>query len=247
MGTRISEETDERPKPMVAIDEQPILWHIMDNFARQGFNEFILALGYKSEVIKRWLIDLNQLSGSINVDTLSKTVNHVSEHAEINWKVTALETGLHTQTADRIAQCMAIYPDDLFLATYGDGLSDVPISNLIDFHNAHGKLATVTAVRPPARFGHMEIHDNVVDRFGEKNQSDEGWINGGYFVLNRRILNYHTRPSEPFETSIIHDLVREKELMAYQHEGFWQPMDTLREKRILSNYLINGERPWRVV
>lgn len=247
MGTRISEETDERPKPMVAIDEQPILWHIMDNFARQGFNEFILALGYKSEVIKRWLVDLNQLSGSINVDTLSKTVNHVSEHAEINWKVTALETGLHTQTADRIAQCMAIYPDDLFLATYGDGLSDVPISNLIDFHNAHGKLATVTAVRPPARFGHMEIHDNVVDRFGEKNQSDEGWINGGYFVLNRRILNYHTRPSEPFETSIIHDLVREKELMAYQHEGFWQPMDTLREKRILSNYLLNGERPWRVV
>jgi glucose-1-phosphate cytidylyltransferase len=247
MGTRISEETDERPKPMVAIDEQPILWHIMDNFARQGFNEFILALGYKSEVIKKWLIDLNQLSGSINVDTLTKTVTHVSEHAEMNWKVTALETGLYTQTADRIAQCMSIFPDEKFLATYGDGLADVPISKLIEFHNSHGKLATVTAVRPPARFGHMEINNNLVDRFGEKNQSDEGWINGGYFVLDRRILAHHTRPSEPFETSIISDLVLEKQLMAYKHEGFWQPMDTLREKRILSNYLSNGETPWRVI
>jgi glucose-1-phosphate cytidylyltransferase len=246
LGTRLSEETDEKPKPMVAIDGQPILWHIMENFARQGFNEFILALGYKSEVIKRWLLDLNELSGSITVDTLNKSVKHVSEHTEISWKVTALETGLHTQTADRIAQCMRMFPDETFLATYGDGLANVSIRELIKFHENHKKLATVTAVRPPARFGHMEIRDNVVEKFGEKNQSDEGWINGGFFVLDREILKYHTKPTEPFETSVLAELVKNNELMAFQHEGFWQPMDTLREKRILMNYLAQGEKPWLV-
>lgn len=246
LGTRISEETDDRPKPMVLIDSQPILWHIMNNFARQGFNEFILALGYKSEVIKRWLVDLNDLSGDINVDTSNKSVTHVGGHSSINWKVTALETGLHTQTADRIAQCMKASDDTTFLATYGDGLANVPIDTLIDFHNQQGKLATVTAVRPPARFGHLDIKDSLVERFGEKNQADEGWINGGYFVLSREILKYHSEPEKAFETSILSKLVENHELSAYQHEGFWQPMDTLREKRILMEYLAEGKMPWLV-
>jgi glucose-1-phosphate cytidylyltransferase len=246
LGTRISEETDDRPKPMVLIDDQPILWHIMNNYARQGFNEFILALGYKSEVIKRWLVDLNDLSGSINVDTSNKSVTHVAGHSEINWKVTALETGLHTQTADRIAQCMNAFEDETFLATYGDGLSNVPIKSLIEFHEQHGKLATVTAVRPPARFGHLDIRDSLVEKFGEKNQADEGWINGGYFVLSRDVLKHHLEPEKAFETSVLTKLVEHRELAAYQHEGFWQPMDTLREKRILMEYLSEGKMPWLV-
>jgi glucose-1-phosphate cytidylyltransferase len=246
LGTRISEETDDRPKPMVRIDNQPILWHIMNNFARQGFNEFILALGYKSEVIKRWLVDLNDLSGSISVDTSNKLVTHVGSHAETNWKVTALETGLHTQTADRIAQCMSFFKDETFLATYGDGLANVSIDSLISFHNAHGKLATLTAVRPPARFGHLEISQGKVQKFGEKNQADEGWINGGYFVLSRGVLKFHTEHEKAFETGILTKLVDNNELMAFQHEGFWQPMDTLREKRILMEHLDKGQMPWLV-
>jgi glucose-1-phosphate cytidylyltransferase len=246
LGTRISEETNDRPKPMVLIDNQPILWHIMNNFSRQGFNEFVLALGYKSEVIKRWLVDLNDLSGDIKVDTSDKSVTQVGTHSEVNWKVTALETGLNTQTADRIAQCMNAFSDDTFLATYGDGLANVPINALIDFHKVHGKLATVTAVRPPARFGHLDIKNSTVERFGEKNQVDEGWINGGYFVLSKQILKYHNEPEKAFETSVLAKLVEHRELAAYQHEGFWQPMDTLREKRILMEYLSKGEMPWIV-
>jgi glucose-1-phosphate cytidylyltransferase len=244
LGTRISEETDNKPKPMVLIDDKPILWHLMNIFAQQGLDEFVLALGYRSDVIKRWLLDLNDLDGDITIDTLNKEVTHLSKSGSFSWKVTALETGLNTQTGGRIAQCMRAFPDERVLATYGDGLANVDIKKLIAFHEAQGKLATVTAVRPPARFGYMRIDENLVSHFGEKNQLDEGWISGGFFVLEPEVANYILDNSESFESGALPRLVKEGQLMAYQHEDFWQPMDTLREKQELSKYAQQSPPPW---
>jgi glucose-1-phosphate cytidylyltransferase len=244
LGTRISEETENKPKPMVLIDDKPILWHLMNTFSQQGLNEFILALGYRGDVIKRWLLDLNDLSGNITIDTKNKSVNHRDKSSEFSWTVTALETGLNTQTGGRIAKCMKEFPGERVIATYGDGLANVSIARLIAFHESHGKLATVTAVRPPARFGYLDIKDNQVANFGEKNQSDAGWINGGFFVLEPKVAEYVLADSEPFESGALPRLVKENQLMAYHHEGFWQPMDTLREKQELAKYAADVPPPW---
>jgi glucose-1-phosphate cytidylyltransferase len=244
LGTRISEETNDKPKPMVLIDDKPILWHLMNIFSTQGYEEFILALGYKGDVIKRWLLDLNDLAGNITIDTLKKEVKHLQANSELSWKVTAIETGLNTQTGGRIAQCMRIFPKERVIATYGDGLANVDIKKLLAFHQAHGKLATVTAVRPPARFGYLEIVDQKVVNFGEKNQTDAGWINGGFFVLEPDVVNYVLADSEPFESGALPRLVAENNLMAYHHEDFWQPMDTLREKQELSKFAVMNPPPW---
>jgi glucose-1-phosphate cytidylyltransferase len=246
LGTRISEETDNKPKPMVLIDDKPILWHLMNIFAQQGLDEFVLALGYRSDVIKRWLLDLNDLDGDITFDTLNKEVKRLSTSSSFSWKVTALETGLNTQTGGRIAQCMRAFPGERVIATYGDGLANVDIKKLIVFHESHGKLATVTAVRPPARFGYMQIDDNLVSHFGEKNQSDEGWINGGFFVLEPKVADYVLSNNEPFESGALPRLVEENQLMAFHHPGFWQPMDTLREKQELSRLALLNPPPWMV-
>jgi glucose-1-phosphate cytidylyltransferase len=244
LGTRISEETDDKPKPMVLIGDKPILWHLMNIFSVQGYNDFILALGYKSDVIKRWLMDLNQLDGDILVDTYSGTSSKLNTKAPTSWKVSALETGLKTQTGGRIARCMRSVPGQRVLATYGDGLANVDIKKLLEFHISHGKKATVTAVRPPARFGHMEIEHNLVTHFGEKNQSDEGWINGGFFILEPEVELLILNDSEPFESGALPRLVSENQLMAYYHEDFWQPMDTLREKNELVKKLDLPIPPW---
>ena len=244
LGTRISEETDDKPKPMVLIGDKPILWHLMNIFSVQGYNDFILALGYKSDVIKRWLMDLNQLDGDILVDTYSGTSSKLNTKAPTSWKVSALETGLKTQTGGRIARCMRSVPGQRVLATYGDGLANVDIQKLLDFHISHGKKATVTAVRPPARFGHMEIEHNLVTHFGEKNQSDEGWINGGFFILEPEVELLILNDSEPFESGALPRLVSDNQLMAYYHEDFWQPMDTLREKNELVKKLDLPIPPW---
>jgi glucose-1-phosphate cytidylyltransferase len=244
LGTRISEETDDKPKPMVLIGDKPILWHLMNIFSVQGYNDFILALGYKSDVIKRWLMDLNQLDGDILVDTYSGTSSKLNTQAPTSWKVSALETGLKTQTGGRIARCMRSVPGQRVLATYGDGLANVDIKKLLDFHISHGKKATVTAVRPPARFGHMEIEHNLVTHFGEKNQSDEGWINGGFFILEPEVELLILNDSEPFESGALPRLVSDNQLMAYYHEDFWQPMDTLREKNELVKKLDLPIPPW---
>jgi len=246
LGTRISEETSDKPKPMVLIDDKPILWHLMNIFASQEYNEFVLALGYRSDVIKRWLIDLNDLDGDITINTLNKKVTHLSNNRNYSWKVTALETGLHTQTGGRIAQCMRTFPGERVIATYGDGLANVNLRELISFHESHGKLATVTAVRPPARFGHMQLDGNTVSHFGEKNQSDEGWINGGFFVLEPEVLNFVHGNSEPFESGALPRLVAKNQLMAFHHFGFWQPMDTLREKQDLSRLASQVPPPWLI-
>jgi glucose-1-phosphate cytidylyltransferase len=245
LGTRISEETADKPKPMVQIDGRPILWHLMTIFSKQGLNDFVLALGYKSEVIKRWLMDLNELEGSIEIETLSKKVTHLDSTPDFNWTVTALETGLTTQTGGRIAQTMRAFPNQRLLVTYGDGLANVSISKLIEFHESHGKLATLTAVRPPARFGHLDLGEHQqVSHFGEKNQSDAGWINGGFFVLEPEVVQYIQGDAEPFETGALPRLASEGELFAYQHEGFWQPMDTLREKQDLERFAKLPTPPW---
>jgi glucose-1-phosphate cytidylyltransferase len=221
LGTRISEETETKPKPMVLLDDLPILWHIMTIYAFQGFNDFVIATGYKSEVISDWVKNLKS-----------------------NFRIEIVNTGIETQTGGRIRQCMERYPGESFFVTYGDGLANVNINDLYNFHRQQGKIATVTAVRPPARFGVLEINNGLVTHFGEKNQSDVGWINGGFFVLDPQVLSFLTQDKEPFEGEPIANLVSQNNLTAYQHFGFWQPMDTLREKKILADFLKRGETPW---
>jgi len=227
LGTRISEETDDKPKPMVLINGQPILWHLMNVFSLQGFNDFVISTGYKSEVIEKW-VSKNKILDSnfekMNIDTL--------------------DTGLHTQTGGRISEVMKVLPNERVIATYGDGLANVSIEKLLDFHARHGKLATVTAVRPPARFGYMKIEENTVTHFGEKNQSDEGWINGGFFVLEPQVADYVKSLDEPFESGALVRLADESNLLAYHHDSFWQPMDPLREKRELERDALLDIPPW---
>ena len=221
LGTRISEETDTKPKPMVLIDGKPLLWHLMRIYASQGFNDFVIATGYKGEVIHDW------------IPTLQK-----------DWDVSALDTGENTQTGGRIKKCMETFPDEIFLATYGDGLGNVNLTKVLSLHNANSGLATLTAVRPPARFGYVKIDGEKVHHFGEKSQSDEGWINGGFFVLDRKVTNYIAGDGEPFETGALPKLATENLLNAYKHEGFWQPMDTLREKLDLEKLAKLSPAPW---
>jgi glucose-1-phosphate cytidylyltransferase len=225
LGTRISEETADKPKPMVLVDDKPIIWHVMDIYARQGFKDFVIATGYKSEVISNW----------------------VEEEQDISLKelsIEILDTGLGTQTAGRIRRCLEFIDEKEIMVTYGDGLGNVNINSLIQFHRSHGKIATVTAVRPPARFGFLHSENGMVTEFGEKNQADAGWINGGFFVLNQEVLNYLKNDSDPFEATSLPALVKEKSLMAFHHEGFWQPMDTLREKNELSRFSRQSIPPW---
>ena len=245
MGTRISEETANKPKPMVLIDDKPILWHLMNIFSQQGLNDFVLALGYRSDVIKRWVLDLKESDGIITIDPRKKSVSNHDRTESAKWKVTALETGLNTQTGGRIAKCMNVFPEERVIATYGDGLANVSIKKLLSFHKSHGKLATVTAVRPPARFGYLDINDDKrVRHFGEKNQSDAGWINGGFFVLEPQVAKYVFNDDEPFELGALPRLAKENNLMAYQHSDFWQPMDTLREKLELTKFARITPPPW---
>jgi glucose-1-phosphate cytidylyltransferase len=223
LGTRISEETENKPKPMVLIGDKPILWHLMNTFSNQGYKDFILALGYKQEVARDWV----------------KTFNNSD-----NWKIDPFDTGLGTQTGGRIKKCMQKYPGEKMIVTYGDGLSNVSVSKLLDFHNKHKKLATVTAVRPPARFGYLQIEEDTVTNFGEKNQADEGWINGGFFVLEPEVKDLISDDLDLFETGALPKLAKINELMAFKHYGFWQPMDTLREKNELDKLARIDTPPW---
>lgn len=230
LGTRIAEETEDKPKPMVLINGRPILWHLMNIFSVQGFNNFIISSGYKSEIIENWVSE-------------NKILNTYGDYMN----VTVLNTGLKTQTGGRISEVMKTLDNERVIATYGDGLANVSIKKLIEFHESHGKLATVTAVRPPARFGYMKIEHNKVTHFGEKNQSDEGWINGGFFILEPGVEPYVHSTNEPFESGALVRLVDESQLMSYHHQGFWQPMDTLREKKDLEKYALVKTPPWLLI
>lgn len=244
LGTRLSEETESKPKPMVLIDDKPILWHLMNIFSNQGFDDFVIALGYRGDVIKRWLLDLSDLHGDFTVNTKDKQIERLSVKDLNSWRVTALDTGLNSQTGGRILRCMQNIGPQRIIATYGDGLANVSITKLLEFHESHGGLATVTAVRPPARFGHLQIDNGRVVHFGEKNQSDAGWINGGFFVLEPEVSQYISSDDEPFEAGALPRLVSENKLGAYCHPGFWQPMDTLRERNELSRLAVQDPPPW---
>lgn len=244
LGTRLSEETIVRPKPMVEIGEKPILWHIMQSFHAQGFNEFVLALGYKGEMIKEYFLNFFSHNCSLTIEIESgRTVVH--EGKLPSWTVHLVDTGLHTQTGGRIKRLKDWIGDETFLATYGDGLSDVDLRKLVEFHRNHGKLATVTAVRPPSRFGGLHFEGDQVVAFIEKPQTGEGWISGGFFVLEPGVFDYIPGDGTIWEREPLERLAHEGELRAYQHGGFFQPMDTVRERQLLESLWQSGKAPWK--
>jgi glucose-1-phosphate cytidylyltransferase len=229
---------------MVEIGGRPILWHIMKHYAHHGLKEFVIALGYRGEVIKRWFLDMAELDGSF---TLSLGDRRVERHDRPldDWKLRLIETGVETQTGGRLARLAPLLRDGTFMLTYGDGLCDLDLGRLLAFHRAHGKLATVTAVRPPARFGELQFEGDLVKRFSEKPQLGEGWINGGFFVLEPAVLD-HIPGDVHWEREPLERLAAAGQLMAYKHESFWQCMDTLREKRLLDSLWTSGRAPWKV-
>jgi len=244
LGSRLSEETESRPKPMVEIGGRPILWHIMKHYAHHGLKEFVIALGYRGEVIKRWFLDMAELDGSF---TLSLGDRRVERHDRPldDWKLRLIDTGVETQTGGRLARVAPLLRDGTFMLTYGDGLSDLDLGKLLAFHRAHGKLATVTAVRPPARFGELRFEGDLVKSFSEKPQLGEGWINGGFFVLEPAVLDLIPGDVH-WEREPLERLAAAGQLMAFKHESFWQCMDTLREKRLLDSLWTGGRAPWKV-
>jgi len=243
-GTRLSEETERKPKPMVEIGDYPLLWHIMKQYSFYGCREFYITLGYKSEMIKRFFHDYYILDGNMTIDLKKSRVVKAKGRRE-DWIVHLIDTGLHTQTGGRLKR-LEPHLDGTFMLTYGDGVSDVNIKELMAFHRAHGKLATVTAVRPPARFGGLEFKGDRVVRFTEKPQIGEGWINGGFFVFEPEIFRYLQGDGSVLETEALERLAEEGQLMAYRHERFWQCMDTLRDKRILEKHWESGQAPWKL-
>jgi glucose-1-phosphate cytidylyltransferase len=244
LGTRLSEETSTRPKPMVTVGGKPILWHLMKSYADQGYSDFVVALGYRADVIKEYLLNLRSLSSSFTVDTSTGRVSLISNTAEEEWSVTALETGESCETGGRVLQSGRFIDEETFMVTYGDGLSNVDIPALVDFHRSHGRAATVTAVRPPARFGRLTLDGTQVTAFGEKPTETDDWINGGFFVLDRRALDYIDGNSTVFEREPLERLALDGELKAWKHEGFWQPMDTLRDRKTLEEIWAAGGAPW---
>lgn len=244
LGTRISEETSKKPKPMVEVGEKPILWHIMMHYAAFGHREFVIALGYKGEYIKRWFIDYATLWGDLSIQTGTGEIKrHRPERSE--WTVDLVSTGLKTQTGGRIKRLKPWLGNETFMLTWGDGVSNVDIHELLRFHKSHGKLATVTAVRPRARFGHMEMDEQRVTEFSEKPETAEGWINGAFFVLEPGIFDYIEGDDTQFELEPLGGLAADGQLMAYKHSAFWQCMDTLRDQRLLEDLWERGNAPWK--
>ena len=244
LGTRLAEETDRTPKPMVEIGGMPILWHIMKIYASAGFEEFLIALGYRGDVVKRYFLDYHHVSNDLTIGGDGKVVVH-DGHRE-RWLIDLIETGVETQTGGRILRLADRLRDGTFMLTYGDGVANIPCRELIEFHRSHGKLATVTAVRPPARFGGLVFDGDLVTEFTEKPQIGEGWINGGFFVLEPGVLEYIDGDETIWEREPLERLAADGELMAYRHDGFWQPMDTLRDLRLLEALWESGEAPWRL-
>jgi len=222
LGTRFSEETENKPKPMILIDDRPILWHIMNIYASQGYDDFVIATGYKSEIIEDWVSAIKS-----------------------PWKISTVDTGLRTQTGGRIKQCIKQLEGDVFFTTYGDGLGNVNLEKLLNFHRSRGAVVTATAVRPTARFGYIEERNGKVTKFGEKNQVNEGWINGGFFVINRSATEFIGGDDEPFETGALPKLTQKRQFYAFKHEGFWFPMDTRSEQQELRKLAKLDTPPWQ--
>jgi glucose-1-phosphate cytidylyltransferase len=246
LGTRISEETHLKPKPMIEIGGKPILWHIMKLYSAHGINDFIICCGYKGYVIKEYFANYFLHMSDVTFDMSNNSMQVHQKNAE-PWRVTLVDTGEQTLTGGRLKRVADYLKDEeAFCFTYGDGLSDVNITKLINFHQKHQKLATVTGVQPPGRYGALELNDHQVKGFREKPKGDGGWINGGFFVLSPRCINYIEGDHSSWETDPLMRLANEGQLNAYEHDGFWQPMDTLREKTLLESLWANNEAPWKV-
>jgi len=244
-GSRLSEETEIKPKPMVEIGGRPILWHIMRHYAHYGFDEFAIALGYKGEVIKKYMADYCALSSNLKVKLATGEVE-TSGGYRPDWTVDLVDTGAKTMTGGRIKRLQPYLDDSTFMLTWGDGVSDVDLDDLLAFHRSHGRLATLTAVRPPARYGHLQIADSRIEVFSEKPSAQEGWINGAFFVLEPKVFDYIDGDQTQWEKEPLERLARDGQLMAYQHTSYWQCMDTLREKHILETAWESGNAPWKV-
>ncbi|MCW7466221.1 glucose-1-phosphate cytidylyltransferase [Leptospira levettii] len=242
-GTRLSEYTETIPKPMVTIGGKPILWHIMNHYARFGFKDFYLALGYKAEVVKEYFLNYRSLNSDFTVHLDSGNIIHYNSPA-VDWKVTLVNTGLETLTGGRLLRLKEYIGNERFMLTYGDGLSNVNLSELLKFHESHKKIATVTAVHPAARFGELELSGNQVTAFQEKPQIREGWINGGYFILEPKFFDWISDDLTILEKGPLETAAKQNQLMAFQHNGFWQCMDTKRDRDHLEELFASGKAPW---
>jgi len=245
-GTRISEESHLKPKPMIEIGEKPILWHIMKLYSHYKFNEFIICAGYKQHVIKEWFADYFIHNSNITFDFTQGNQMIVHNQFSEPWKVTVVDTGLHTMTGGRVKRVREYIGDEPFFLTYGDGVSNVDISASLEFHKKHGKLATMTAIQPESRFGVMDIQNNQIMTFREKSQADAGFINGGFMVLDSKVIDYISDDTIMFERDSLEAIAADGELMCYRHSGFWQCMDTMRDKEKLENLWASGNAPWKV-
>jgi glucose-1-phosphate cytidylyltransferase len=245
LGTRLQEETTVRPKPMVEVGGRPILWHIMKMYYRFGFRDFVVALGYKGEMIKDYFLNYRARASNLTVSLADGTVA-VGDGSSEDWTVELLDTGHETMTGGRVKRILEHVGRQTLMLTYGDGVANVDLAGLLAFHRAQGRLATVTAVRPPARFGGITLDGDAVARFEEKPQVGEGWINGGFFVLEPGVADYVPGDQTVFEREPLERLARDHQLSAFRHDGFWQCMDTLRDVRLLESLWATGEAPWRV-
>jgi glucose-1-phosphate cytidylyltransferase len=245
LGTRLAEETESKPKPMIEIGGQPILWHIMMHYAHYGFNNFAIALGYKAEIIKKYMVDYCSLNSNLTVNLQTGEFKMHGGYKP-NWTVELVDTGLYTNTGGRIKRLAPYVDNQTFMLTWGDGVSDLNLHELLAFHRSHGKIATLTAVRPPARFGHLELHGEQIVEFSEKPQTREGWINGAFFVLEPEVFDYIDGDDTQWEKTPLERLAQDGQLMAYKHSSFWQCMDTLRDKRRLDSLWQSGNAPWKI-
>ena len=244
-GTRLAEETSARPKPMIEIGGRPMLWHIMNIYAAHGFADFIVACGYRGELIKEYFHNFRIRNSDYVIDLQDGTIK-VLNGANSNWRIGVFDTGMDTMTGGRIRRLRDHLGNEPFMVTYGDGLADLDVRALVEFHRSHGKMATVTAVRPPARFGGLQLQGDLVEAFSEKPQTGEGWINGGFFVFETGVLDYLEGDQTVLEREPLERLAEDGQLMAFRHEGFWQAMDTLREKQYLEALWEQGSAAWKV-
>lgn len=243
-GTRLAEETATQPKPMVEIGGRPLLWHIMNIYNSHGFNEFLVACGYKGEMIKEYFNAFLVRNSDYIIDLRDGSREMVNTNG-IDWRVGVIDTGIDTETGGRILRLQKWIGEETFMVTYGDGVGNVDIRSLVAFHRAHRRLATVTAVRPPARFGGLDLEGIEVRVFSEKPQAGEGWINGGFYVFEPGVFDYLSSDRTMLERKPLEELAANKQLMAFCHSGFWQPMDTLREKQLLETLWASGKAPWK--
>jgi len=244
LGTRISEETHLKPKPMIEIGGKPILWHIMKSYSAHGITDFIICLGYKGYLIKEYFANYYLHQSDVTFDMRDNSMQ-VHQNTSEPWKVTLVDTGENTMTGGRLKRVASYLGDDDFCFTYGDGVSDVDIGSLIEFHRKQNSYATVTAVQPPGRFGSLDVSGNKIIAFEEKPQGDGSWVNGGFFVLSPKVIDYILNDATVWEAEPLQRLAADGQLAAYHHSGFWQPMDTLRDKHLLENHWENGSAPWK--